>query len=60
MVRPDALSAKHTLAEIPDNKRIGFLRAPILGHGIEARLSDAQPGGHGPKLTTIPLIADNA
>jgi hypothetical protein len=48
MVRPDALSAKNTLAEIPDNKRIGLLQSCIPGHGIEARLSDAQPGGHGP------------
>jgi hypothetical protein len=60
MVGAHALAAKDTLAEVPDDERIGLLQAGIMGHGIEINFTHTQIGRHLPQLTSVTLVTHNA
>jgi hypothetical protein len=60
VIRPNASPAKNTLAQVPDDKRIGLLKTSIVRHGIEPCNSDTQIRSDLPQLTPISLATHNA
>jgi hypothetical protein len=60
MICPDTFSAKNTFTEIPDYKRIHLFIRRVIGHGIEAGITDTQISGYFSQLAPISLAADNA
>jgi hypothetical protein len=55
----NAFAAKDTLAQVPDDKRIGLLKSPIMGHGIKPCNSDTQIRSDLPQLAPISLATHN-
>jgi hypothetical protein len=60
MIGAHALTAKDTLAEVPDDERVCILQARIMGHGIKINFAHAQIGRHLPQFTPITLVTHNA
>ena len=60
MVSTNTLTAKDTLTQVPDDKRVCFLHAGIVRHWIEPYLADTQIGSNLPQLASVSLAANNA
>ena len=57
---PDAFSAKDTLAQISDDKRICLFIGFVIGHVIKICLTHTQLGRHPSQLAVVSLTAENA
>jgi hypothetical protein len=59
LIRPNASAAKDTLAQVPDDKRIGLFKISIIGHGIKPCDPNTQIRGDLPQFTFVSLAAHN-
>ena len=59
MIGSDAFAAQDALAQIPDDKRVGFLKGLVVGHVVQICFTHAQLGCDPAQLAAIAFVADN-